>query len=278
MSERHDGLARLCEVSTEVGAVFGQVSPTVQARMRLLADRTETVADCARIAARAGELFRYYERQKPGARFTELEKRIVLIGSVFADIGKTGPSFADAASQRLIVDMFSVEGVRDDQQSVATFLEHSFPADAAERKDRFAALGLDPGMSIRAFWNLHTGWTLDILRDAGLPSETIAAAATHHLLDDINPQSIVDVDGRFSAGFGDNDRFDRAEKLVILLDKYDALIRRGGLDHERAIRWLAERLARHPKFSADSEFSTLLHDMDVALREGAREAQNDDRG
>jgi hypothetical protein len=265
LSGREGSLERLCEVCVEVGALFESASPAVQARMRLLADRTETVADCARIASLARDVFRHYDRHEPGARFTEIERRIVVVGSVFADIGKTGPAHADEAGQRLIVDMFSVEGVRDDRQSVSTFLERHFPTDAAERIERFAALGLDPHMSMRAFWNLHSGWTLDILRDAGLPREAVAAAATHHLLDDINPQAIVEADGRFAVDFGDNEGFDRAEKLVILLDKYDALIRRGGRTHDEAIRWLEGRIGRHPKFSTDSEFATLLRDMDRAL-------------
>jgi hypothetical protein len=49
-------------------------------------------------------------------------------------------------------------------------------------------------------------------------------------------------DRRFTRAFGDNAGFDRAEKLIILLDKYDALRRRGGRSHEQALAWLRERL------------------------------------
>ena len=74
------------------------------------------------------------------------------------------------------------------------------------------------------------------MRAGGVPGEgRIAAAAAHHLLDGVNPEAIVDEDGNYSADFGENKHFHRPEKLVIVLDKYDALRRRGGNSHEQAI-------------------------------------------
>lgn len=259
---------RISAVCAEVGVAFDDISPTVQARMQLLADHTATIDDCTRIADLARRVFDHYEQHKPSERFSPIEKRIVVVGSLFADIGKTGPANADADGQRLIVEMFSVEGVRDDQQPVAQFFTTYFAADAASRLQRFRDLGLDPSMTMRAFWNHHTDWTFDIVHDGGVPEEAVAAAATHHLLDDINPRDVVAADGTFSIDFGDNARFDRAEKLVILLDKYDAVIRRGRRSHAEAIRWLRDRLDQHPRFAADAEFSVLLQDLD-ALRSAA---------
>ena len=65
---------------------------------------------------------RHYDTHKPEQRFSDSEKRIVVYCSLFADIGKTGRLRADAAGQRLISEMFAVEGVRDPQQPVADFL------------------------------------------------------------------------------------------------------------------------------------------------------------
>jgi hypothetical protein len=258
---------RMCAICAEVGVDFEEIGASVRARMQLLADHTETIDDCTRIAGLARTVFEYYERHKPSERFSAIEKRIVVVGSLFADIGKTGPVTAEAEGQRLIVEMFAVEGVRDDQQSVAQFFTTYFPADSAQRLHRFQSLGLDAQMSMRAFWNHHTNWTFDIVRDGGVPMEAVAAAATHHLLDNINPEAIVGADGNFSIDFGDNVGFDRAEKLVILLDKYDAVIRRGHRNHTSAVSWLRELLNRHPRFATDTEFSVLLNDLDVALRD-----------
>jgi hypothetical protein len=234
--------------------------------MRLLADRTETVADCERMVASAWKVFRFYQETKPLEAFDEGERRIVILGCVFSDLGKTGPSTADASGQQLVVEMFAVEGVRDDTQTVAQFLKTSFFAEAEERTRRFAALGLDPRMTIREFWNLHSTWTLEIIESGGVPPAVVAAAATHHLLDHINPKAIVGADRRFTRAFGANVAFDRAEKLIVLLDKYDAVRRRGGQTHEQAIAWLRSRVASTPDFCNDEELLTLIADLNASLQ------------
>jgi hypothetical protein len=241
------------------------VKPSVVDRLRLLDEHSETVADSTRMIARAWDVFRYYERMQPADSFTEVERRIVVLGCLFSDIGKTGPLGASADGQTLIAEMFAVEGVRDERQSVAQFFTEYFPTDATERTRRFEAMGLESTLTMRQFWNLHSAWTLEITEDGGLPPEVIAAAATHHLLDDVNPEAIVAEDRRFTRSFGENTQFDRAEQLIILLDKYDALRRRGGRSHEDAILWLRNRVADNPKFNGDQELSTLISALDGAL-------------
>ncbi len=259
---------RLCALAAEVDFDFQRLAPSVVERLRLLAEYTETVRDAERMVSRARQVFRHYETSKPAAAFSDVERRIVVLGCLFSDIGKTGPSNADASGQRLIVEMFGVEGVRDDTQSVADFMSVHFAADATERLLRFSALGLDPTMSIREFWNLHSQWTLRILESGGVPPEVVAAAATHHLLDDVNPDAIVASDRRFTRSFGDNATFDRAEKLIILLDKYDALRRRGRRTHDQAITWLRARVDGNVRFHGDAEFATLIADLEHVLASG----------
>jgi len=234
-------------------------------RMRLVGEESKTFDDALRMASLAQRIFRYYETTKPASALTPVERRTVILASLFSDIGKTGPAHADADDRRLIAEAFAVENVRDDQQPVDAFLRTNFPADAEQRIARFQALGIDTGISIREFWNLHSGWTLTIVEAAGLPPEAVAAAATHHLLDDVNPESIVGDDDRFTRAFGQNVIFDRAEKLVILLDKYDAARRRGRLSHEKAMAWLRARIAKNERFHDDEELCALVADVDVVL-------------
>jgi hypothetical protein len=255
-----EGLRAIC---AEVDFDLDLVDEEVLDRMRVLGEHTETVADVKRMAAYAADFFRYVERARPPEAFDEVERQIVVLGSLFSDIGKTGPKRADRRAQRLVVEMFSVEGVRDESQPVSRFLRAYFPGDAEERVARFSSLGLDPEMPMRQFWNLHSAWTLEIVDAAGVPPEAVAAAAAHHLLDDVNPEAIVGRDGKFTREFGENVAFDRAEKLVIVLDKYDALRRRGGFSHGEAIDWLRRRLAQSAQFRDDREFQTLIDDLDA---------------
>ena len=120
-------------------------------------------------------------------------------------------------------------------------------------------------MSVRQFWNLHSDWTLAITEASGLPPEAVAAAATHHLLDDVNPRAIVGEDDRFRRSFGENTAFDRTEKLVIVLDKYDAARRRGGRTHDQALVWLRDRISKSARFRDDPELRALVDVVDVVL-------------
>ena len=262
---------RFRAICTAAGVELDKLHPDIVARMRLLAETTETIKDCQRAAEVAKELFRYYDRKKPAQRFSELDQRTVVIASLFSDIGKTGPVRADHEGQRLIAEMFSVEHVLNEKMPVSEFFDTYFARDAEQRIQRFQALGLDPTMSMREFWNMHSAWTLHVIQADGIPPEAVAAAATHHLLENVNPDSIVAHDGRFTRYFGENKRVDRPEKLVILLDKYDAARRRAGCSHEAAISWLRALIAGNARFGSDQEFFSLIDDLDVVMRE--REAR-----
>ncbi len=256
-------LQRLGAICADVGFELARLTPAMVERWRRLAEYSQTVTDSERMAQLARAIFESYAGTTEA--FTEAERRIVVLGCLLSDIGKTGPADADARAQRLVIDMFAVEGVRDDSQPLSQFIHTYFPGDAEQRLRGLAALGLSPSLSIRAFWNLHSDWTLDILESSGAPREVVAAAATHHLLEEINPDTIVASDQRFSRPFGDNTAFDRAEKLVILLDKYDAVRRRAGMSHDAAITWLEQRLHKSRRFGDDAEFQALIARMDVVL-------------
>jgi hypothetical protein len=260
-----DALAQLRLECSKIGFDLDQAGSSLVERMRLLADCSKTFDDAQRMASHANRVFDYYDIAKPTKAFDSTERQTVVLACLFSDIGKSGPEHADADARRVVAESFAVENVPDDKQSVEDFLRRYFPGDAEQRGARLAALGVDTTLSMREFWNLHSGWTLAIAEAAGLPAEAVAAAATHHLLEDVNPQAIVGEDDVFTRRFGQNATFDRAEKLVILLDKYDAVRRRGGRSHDETIAWLRDRIAKSPRFARDPEFAELLADLEVVL-------------
>jgi hypothetical protein len=113
---------------------------------------------------------------------------------------------------------------------------------------------------------------LHVIQSDGVPSEAVPAAAAHHLLENVNPDAIVAEDGRFTKYFGEHASFERPEKLVILLDKYDALRRRGHGTHGDAIARLRAVIAASRRFAEDRTFFTLIEDLDAVgrSREGTR--------
>lgn len=268
-SEDHGdvAVARIEAIAAEVGFDVRHLAPFILERMRLLASSSETVSDGARMVDFARKVFARYDASNPDRPWSAMERRTVVLGSLFSDIGKTGPLHATEEGQRLFTEMFAVERVDDETQSVETFLCAYFPEDAARRISLFGALDLDASMSLRAFWNLHARFTLDIVEAGGVPKEAVAAAATHHFLDDINPDGVVGADGRFSRPYGENEGFDRAEKLVIVLDKYDAVRRRGACAHDDAIGWLRRWVERRERFRSDMELFALIDVVDAALRD-----------
>lgn len=258
-----EGLRASCAA---VGFDVEKADRSLGERVRVLAEHSCTFDDARRMVSYAERIFAHYDLTKPDRAFGALERQTVVLGCLFSDIGKTGPAGAAIEDARLVAEAFAVENVRDDTQSVATFLRTHFPADAEHRLARFAALGIAPSTTMREFWNLHSGWTLAIAEGSGVPKEACAAAASHHLLENVNPDSIVDDDDRFVRDFGANHAFDRAEKLIIVLDKYDAAVRRGGRTHDHAIAWLRERIAKNARFRDDEELATLVADVDEVLR------------
>ena len=256
---------RMRAICARSGLNLDHVRPAILQRMRLLAETTETVRDCERAAELAEELFRHHDAFKPRGRFTTQEQSTVVIGSLFSDIGKSGPADAGLDGQRLVAEMFGVERALDRATSVRTFFDAHFQADAAERVQQFCGLGLDPDMSMRQFWNLHSAWSLQILRGDGIPPEAVAAAAMHHLLENPNPHAMFASDSGLTKYLGHTPSFDRPEKLVILLDKYDAARRRGQRTHQEAIAWLHHLIEAHPLFRNDPGFFSLIHDLDAAI-------------
>jgi hypothetical protein len=260
-----DSFARFCSLVRDSGLDVRVLRAGLLGRMRLLASVTETVADCDRAAQLARRVFAHYAARYPGEAFTPLEERTVIIGGLFSDIGKTGPAAAAPAAQRVITEIFGVENVPTPHMSLHEFLLRYFPGDAERRADELRALGIPLAQTMRSFWNCHSAWTLEIIDHDGVPAEAVAAAATHHLLENVNPGKIVAPDGRFTRYFGENHGFDRPEKLVIVLDKYDAARRRTGSDHAGAVAFLRKLVGAHPRFGRDPDFQRLIDDVEWML-------------
>src|SRR3989338_5024526 len=254
----------------ELGIDIKAVHPNIVRKLRLLNEKTKKFFEDEEQALHlARMLFRYYEEKLPDGVFTEEEKRIVLVGTIFTDIGKTGPRDATPEQEELILSIFNVESKKPGQAetlSLQTYLQINFPDKYNNMIEKISVIsGLSPEMTMRQFWNMHSQWTLDIISGDGVPSEAIAAAAAHHLLEGVNPEEIVGKDGRFTRYFGANISFDRPEKLIIILDKYYAARRRSDATHEEAIKFVSNKIKSNKWFSKDKEFEELLNNLDAML-------------
>ncbi|OGN03749.1 MAG: hypothetical protein A2655_04340 [Candidatus Yanofskybacteria bacterium RIFCSPHIGHO2_01_FULL_43_42] len=259
------------ELFEELGLDVEKMNPNILRKLFLLNERTETFKDEERSVHVARALFRYYEQNLSERRFTDAEQRTVLIGTMFTDIGKTGPRNATPEQEKLVLDIYGVENlVEPNKITLEELINDNFSEDATDRLSILEEIKISRNMTMREFYNFHPRWTLEIISGDGLPPEAVAAAATHHMLEGVNPEEIVGKDGRFTKYFGDNVFFDRAEKLIILLDKYDAFRRRGKKEHKEAIELVRNKIRSNPNFAEDGEFEELLNNLDAMISENER--------
>ena len=261
--------SRIGRILVEIGVDMEKINPDIIGRIELMNEKTPAFIDDLHAAIKtARKIFKYYKKHKSNEIFSEEEKRTVEIGTLFSDIGKTGPKDATMEQRTLILEMFGIENIENPQMSAEDFLKKYFPEDFDRRSSIFVAMGFNPQMTMRQFWNLHAQWVLGIIGNDGVPPEAVAGAATHQMIEGINPDNIVDKDGKFIKYFGNNAFFDRAEKLIIILDKYYAARRRGGKTHGEALAFVQEQIAqRSPRFANDPEFRILFNDLNEVVKE-----------
>lgn len=242
------------------------LSPNIRLRLTLLDRFTPTVDDEIRAASFAQRVFA--QAEAAGHPYSSVEQQAVTVGTLLSDIGKSGPRKATLTQSNLIVSMYAKENITPVELTGTVtdfFRKYCTNGQVEEQLATFRSLGLDPnGMTMRDFYNLHTSWTLDILwGETGLPQEAIAAAASHHRLRGDNPRGILNHDDTYRFPFGTTTRYGRVEKLVEMLDKYDALRRRSGLNHEAAVVKLKETIqgARDGRYAKDQEFAEIIGDI-----------------
>jgi hypothetical protein len=129
---------------------------------------------------------------------------------------------------------------------------------------------VSPQMTIRHFWNQHSKWTSDILEKyvRGLNESIIDIAASHHLDRKINPRQLSPEKNSLQvrAMGALEDYVDVLQgRLLIVVDKYEAAVRRGNADHKTALNSVQERLAEFPK---DEMMNLILNVVDKLGQEG----------
>ena len=77
----------------------------------MLNEKTQTFRDEERSVHLARALFKYYEENMSDKKFTDAEQKTVLTGTMFTDIGKTGPRNATPEQEEIILDVYNVENV-----------------------------------------------------------------------------------------------------------------------------------------------------------------------
>ncbi len=231
------------------------------ARVLNEAEFSAFTADDEKMLELADEMFSKLE--EVGEPFSEFEKAVVRYGIVFADIGKTGPVGTSPEDQRNLMEMFNVEGLPTGQITVEEFIETYIAPEKKEAcRKTLLKIGFPPPdkTTMTDFWNAHGKWMWEILKnDSLIPKEFTPGAIFHQILERVN-EDLLDGE-RLKGDFGGNDKFDRAEMLVILIDKYNACHNRSKIPHSKTIEILKIQVAKSA-YAGNEKFLHLINLLD----------------
>ncbi len=258
---RENAVLHLHRFFESIDISWRELPTSVQARLEKLARETEIANDEEQAVRYADQLRNV---------LTPSELKLVKQATVFTDIGKTGPLGETRREEDLITRIYKIDAnFNPGQLTLVDFLARFYPRHVAEDVITLQQMGIDTHANMRTFFNMHAEWTLELLSQTSLPDDVIIAAANHHFLEGVHPGEMVRSDG--TVKFRSTERsIDEREIFVILLDKYDARIRRGGVNHEQAIEWLTsfvntnETLKKFPE-TLRGQFLTCIQQLNDAL-------------
>lgn len=199
----------------------------------------------------------HYGHAYPQLELSEEQKSEGRIAAIVHDIGKTGPLSADYDQRLAVIKLFALEEIRNPRISVAEAVAAGFSESEAEQIiENLFTCGIDTGSTMRQFWDMHAQWTHDILEffPDGLSRRSRVIAASHHFDHGINPYNLPESEIPLQStaiGLIEDYADGLQERVLIAVDQYEANIRRGGSDHDKAIAWVRENLARSERFKGD---------------------------
>lgn len=262
--EKFDVFKRLRELGVQT-ELFGE---RVEFRLNLRFDHTNVIEDEIR-AIRFAKLISKEQSPRSANFLTPKQLRDLITATVLTDIGKTGPLVATEEQSLIVTKFFAVDGFFPPSGSIEGFAK-KFLSDPKAAVEILAELGIPPKTIVRELWDAHVRWTGELLATSQLSKEVQLSASLHHLLETPNPFEFVGPDGCF---LGPEIRrpIDQREILIILLDKFDARLRRGKNKHREAVDWLRNYIEKNEnlkKFSpwVKEKFLLCLDDLDMVLK------------
>lgn len=258
----------------DVGIHFDQLSTRLQERLRQIKREQHTLTDDLRCAHMARQVAENLRERGAHDRLTETDWKNIEMASVLTDLGKTGPENATAAQSALISHMYAIDkallndkGRREPASwSVERFVKECMSErDFSETKAILETLGVRMDMNMREFYNMHAQWTNDLIKnESTIPAEVRTMAALHHILENVNPDTLVDLSTDDLMIPSLRRPIGEQEIWVLLFDKYEAQTNphRGKQSHDKGVKWLRDFVNEWPMALAPypTELKQLIND------------------
>jgi hypothetical protein len=197
----------------------------------------------------------------------KLEKEKIILTTLLHDVGKSGPKEATLEEQKLVVTLFdpshyeriTAAGKNVGEETILHAIHESDLSDGIQQKiEKYLnRLGVDiVNEKMIDFWRRHADWTYDILKDSKddkIDNRLAAMAASHHILDGKNPArlNLEEIPGEAKTI-----EIIETYEVLTIVDKFQAFIKRSGLDHADAVKVLRKIILKQ-KFPKRVEESYL---------------------
>ena len=168
----------------DAGIDISKLSQRAIDRLEMLHENTRHFRDELQSVEYIRRISDYIAKHDSARAFEDGEIEQIIVGTIFSDIGKTGPRGATQEQIQVITDMYGIDEKVSPNDTVAEFIQKFFPYRAPEMIDDYNGVsGIDSDMTMREFWDQHVYWSYDIIQYTGLPVDGIIAAATHHIME-----------------------------------------------------------------------------------------------
>jgi hypothetical protein len=199
------------------------------------------------------------------------------------DIGKSGAAEADLRGQVSVIKLFSADQFTypiDPNKTVSDAISECFPEEYDEMMKNLAQSGVDKEMTMRQFYDKHAEWTHDILEKfpETVTKRTRLVAGSHHMDRGVNPCHLSENEvpmESFLIGVLENYVDVLEEKILMVVDKYQASISRGHSTHEKAVEIVRKIFSE--KYSGDPIINLIINTIDELGKKDAIFPKTKDR-
>lgn len=179
------------------------------------------------------------------------QKQDGLLAAFLHDIGKSGPLSADLVRQLCIIKLFSLKNLNP-KQSVGETVRIHFPDDYEQITEGLLMMGIREDSTMRNFWDKHVWWTHDILSKYPevIGDKVNLIASSHHINVGINPCMVPEDEIPYESeviGALENYIDFLEERILMVVDKYQAVLVRGQVSHDGAMDYLKTTFQMHKK-------------------------------